>query len=137
MFHWTRNRAVNSPAGFTLLEMIISLLILGVALSTIFRLQSMSIMMAGNVQFETVAPMLAQKKMAEYMMTEPDELASDSGDFGDEYPNYSWSATVDEMESEYLDATGERLRAVTVSVMASEFTYSYDVKTYRFLDPQQ
>ena len=137
MFHWTKNRALKSPGGFTLLEMIISLLILGVALSTIFRLQSMSIMMADNVQFETVAPMLAQKKMAEYMIVDPEEIASDSGDFGEEFPNYSWTATVDEMESEYLGGDAERLRSIAVSVYTEEAVYSYDIKTYRFVEPQQ
>ncbi|MBI9076444.1 MAG: prepilin-type N-terminal cleavage/methylation domain-containing protein [Desulfatibacillum sp.] len=132
-----RNRGLQGSSGFTLLEMIVSLLILGIALTTIFRLQSMSVMMASNIQFETTAPLLAQKKMAEYMIKEAEDLASDSGDFGDDFPNYSWTATVEEMESEYLDTTAERLRVINISVSRTETSYSYDIQTYRFVEPQQ
>ena len=134
---WMRNRGQQCPGGFTLLEMIVSLLILGIALTTIFRLQSMSAVMASNIQFETTAPLLAQQKMAEYMIKEVDELSSDSGDFEEDFSNYSWIVTVEEMESEYLGATAERLRSITVSVSRTETAYSYDIQTYRFVEPQQ
>ncbi len=136
MFLWIRNNSHSKALGFTLLEMIVSLLILGIALTTIFRLQSMSIMMANNVQFETTAPLLAQKIMTQYMIKEMDDLASDSGDFGDEFPQYSWKATVEEMESEYLDFTADRLREIQVSVTWNEGVYSYDIQTIRLMEPQ-
>ena len=58
--------------------------------------------MAGRARFETTASLLAQSKMAEIEAANPENVSSDSGNFGDDFPGYSWHVDVTETEIEYL-----------------------------------
>jgi general secretion pathway protein I len=88
--------------GFTLLEVMIAMAILAITLVVVFQSQSQSISMAGRARFETTASLLAQSKMAEIEATDPENVVSDSGDFDDEFPDYSWRVDVTETEIEVL-----------------------------------
>jgi general secretion pathway protein I len=77
--------------GFTLLEVMLAMSILAIALVAVFQSQSQSISMMARSRFDTAAPLLAQAKMAEIEAVSSADLTSDSGDFGDDYPGYSWS----------------------------------------------
>jgi general secretion pathway protein I len=84
-----RRRAAE--AGFTLLEVMLAMSILAIALVAVFQSQSQSISMMARSRFDTAAPLLAQSKMAELEAIKSADVTSDSGDFGDDYPGYSWS----------------------------------------------
>ncbi|MEA3414752.1 MAG: type II secretion system minor pseudopilin GspI [Thermodesulfobacteriota bacterium] len=88
--------------GFTLLEVMIAMAILAITLVVVFQSQSQSISMASRARFETTASLLAQSKMAEIEATDPEEIGPDSGDFGDDFPDYSWQVDVTETEIEVL-----------------------------------
>ena len=88
--------------GFTLLEVMIAMAILAITLVVVFQSQSQSISMTGRARFETTAAFLAQSKMAEIEAANPEEIGSDSGDFGDDFPGYSWQVDVTETEIELL-----------------------------------
>ncbi len=121
-------------AGFTLIEVMVAVAILAVALTAIYKLQAATISMTADARFYTIAPLLAQGKMAEIETKSADDLASDSGDFGEEFPGYEWSIEVEDVESELLQSVADRLKRI-------EFTLSYDngamthsFRTYRFLE---
>ncbi len=76
--------------------------ILAITLVVVFQSQSQSISMTGRARFETTAAFLAQSKMAEIEAANPEEIGSDSGDFGDDFPDYSWRVDVTETEIELL-----------------------------------
>ncbi|MBE9504991.1 MAG: type II secretion system minor pseudopilin GspI [Proteobacteria bacterium] len=88
--------------GFTLLEVMIAMSILAITLVVVFQSQSQSISMAGRARFETTAALLAQSKMAEIEAANPENVVSDSGNFGDDFPDYSWQVDVTETEIEVL-----------------------------------
>lgn len=88
--------------GFTLLEVMIAMSILAITLVVVFQSQSQSISMAGRARFETTASLLAQSKIAEIEAANPENVVSDSGDFGDDFPDYSWQVDVTETEIELL-----------------------------------
>jgi len=88
--------------GFTLLEVMIAMSILAITLVVVFQSQSQSISMAGRARFETTASLLAQSKMAEIEAANPENVVSDSGDFGDDFPDYSWQVDVMETEIDVL-----------------------------------
>jgi general secretion pathway protein I len=88
--------------GFTLLEVMIAMAILAITLVVVFQSQSQSISMSGRTRFETTASFLAQSKMAEIEAANPENVVSDSGDFGDDFPDYSWRVDVTETEIELL-----------------------------------
>jgi general secretion pathway protein I len=88
--------------GFTLLEVMIAMAILAITLVVVFQSQSQSISMAGRARFESTASLLAQSKMAEIEAADPENVVSDSGDFGDDFPGYSWQVDVTETEIKLL-----------------------------------
>jgi general secretion pathway protein I len=93
---------ISKKNGFTLLEVMIAMAILAITLVVVFQSQSQSISMAGSARFETTAALLAQSKMAEIEAANPENVVSDSGDFGDDFPDYSWKVDVTETEIELL-----------------------------------
>jgi len=134
---WISSKGCFASRGFTLLEMMISLVILAIALTSVFKLQSMSVVLADRAKFETTAPLLAQMKMAELMIADKDDLYSGSGDFGDEFPDYGWQTQVDEVDSEMLDDTGKRLRRIALIITWGEDVLTYGLWTHRFLEPEK
>lgn len=85
------DRCRRAEGGFTLLEVMLAMSILAIALVAVFQSQSQSISMMARSRFDTAAPLLAQAKMAEIEAIASGEVTSDSGDFGDDYPGYSWN----------------------------------------------
>jgi general secretion pathway protein I len=80
--------------GFTLLEVMIAMAILAITLVTVYQSQSQSISMVSNSRFLTSASLLAQARMAEIDAADPSELVSASGDFGEEFSDYTWQVEV-------------------------------------------
>jgi len=77
--------------------------------------------------------LLAQSKIAELETKSADELTNDSGDFGDDFPTYTWTATVDSVESELLGAVAEDLKQIDVSVILNNGESVYSFRTYQFI----
>jgi general secretion pathway protein I len=80
--------------GFTLLEVMIAMAILATVLVTVFHSQSQSIAMANESRARTTLALLAQSRMAEMEGQQNLSTGQTSGTFGDDFPNYSWTATV-------------------------------------------
>jgi general secretion pathway protein I len=121
---------MRGTAGFTLLEVMIAMAILAVALVVVFQSQSQSISMASESRFLTTASLLAQSKMTEMEAAVPGNLVSGSGDFGDDYPGYSWRSTV---EGTHMDTIKKIDVTVRNERMASNNTYT--LVLYRYVSP--
>lgn len=80
--------------GFTLMEVMVAMAILAIALVSIFQLQSQSISMATDSRFMTTASLLAQSKMVEVEARSSLSNQSDRGDFGTDYPQYTWNLQI-------------------------------------------
>jgi len=80
--------------GFTLIEVLIAMTILAGALVVIFQSQSQSISMSTDSRFMTTAALLAQSKMVEVEASSPLANHSEDGDFGPDYPQYTWHLEV-------------------------------------------
>ena len=76
--------------GFTLLEVMIAVAVIAIALVTLIGAQSQSVSLATGAKFDTMASLLAQWKITDLMQRDPEQLARDSGNFGEEYPQFSW-----------------------------------------------
>jgi general secretion pathway protein I len=77
--------------------------------------------------------MLAQKKIAEIESEGQKDMADDSGDFGDEFPGYSWQVAVDNVESETLGNVAENLKKIDILVTLNKDEFTYSVRNYKFL----
>ena len=133
-FKADRFRTSKSPVGFTLLEIMVSLSIISLVLVSIYKMQAQTISMNYDARFYTTAPFLAQLKLTELEKETIKELADDSGDFGDEYPGYSWTLEIHEVESETLGDVSRNLKKIDITIFLNNDQLSYDVRTYRFIE---
>ncbi len=117
--------------GFTLLEVITAVLIMSIVLVSVYKMHSQSITMNTEARFYTQAPMLAQGKLAELETSSEDEIAGDSGDFGENFPGYTWSVTVDDVDIEALGEISEDLQRIDVTVSYNNDEHVYRFRTYR------
>ncbi|MHB8770221.1 MAG: type IV pilus modification PilV family protein [Syntrophales bacterium] len=93
-----RRRTACSRCGFTLLEVMIAMAILAITLVTVYQSQSQSISMAANSRFLTTASLLAQGRLAQIDAADPRTVVSGNGDFGDDFPGYTWRVEVSAVE---------------------------------------
>ncbi len=94
--------AHRSNKGFTLLEVMVALAIIATALVTLLGTHLMSLNLAQRNKEQTISALLARQKMEELFTVPFDSLASDSGDFGSDYPHYEWELNVEKGDIENL-----------------------------------
>lgn len=126
------NRYLKNLSGFTLLEVMIALAVMSIVLVSVYRMHSQSLTMNTAARFYTLAPELAQNKMAELEALSSDGFSNDSGDFGEQYPGYSWQTSISEVSSEVLGEVANDLKRIDISVSYNDGQFSYSLRTYRF-----
>lgn len=125
----------NHPNGFTLLEVMIALAIIAIALTAIFHVQAQTILMANSTQFYSIAPLLAQQKMAEIESGLVKGQEEGNGDFGERFNGYGFHYTVEPVDSETLGPAAGDLKKVDVTVSANDGESVYTLRSYSFLSP--
>jgi len=130
----TSNFKLPFPHGFTLLEVMISVAIIAIALMAVLGSQSQGLSLAGESRFNRTATLLAQEKMAEVEAVKAQEnLNSGSGDFGDEFPGYTWQLSVHDVLFEGAERISDRLKQIDLEVFwGSDELYQYRLRLYRF-----
>ena len=124
---------MRSHRGFTLMEILIAISIIAIALLGANRMHSQTLSMAYSTKFYTVAPFLAQAKMADLELISGSELADDSGDFGEDFPGYLWQVTVSDVTSEILDQTADDLKQINIAVSYNTDEFEFSIRQYRFI----
>jgi general secretion pathway protein I len=116
----------NKAAGFTLLEVMVAMAILAMSLAGVYQLQSQSISMATESRFRTSAALLAQSKMTDMEAAATLRNRSEDGDFGPDYPQYSWRLEVTDTEL-------PQFKKIVVTVFNSAFVNggSYTLILYK------
>ena len=133
MNHNSRCLEKNAYKGFTLLEVMFAVSIIAIVLTAVYRMHSQTIFMKNDIRFYTIAPLLAQSKLAEIEMETFKEKTNDAGDCGDDFPNFSWSLSVDDVASEALGDTAEDLKKVDLIISFNRGEKTYSLRTYRFV----
>lgn len=118
--------------GFTLLEVMIALAVMAIVLVSVYRMHSQSLTMNTAARFYTQAPILAQGKIAELEALSSGAFPENSGDFGEQFPGYSWKTSVADITSEILGEVAEDLKRVDITVSLNENQFVYSLRTYRF-----
>ncbi len=124
---------IRPACGFTLLEVMVAVSIIAIVFISVFRLHTQTLAMNGTVRFYAVAPVLAHGILAELENRSPDELSDDSGDFGEDFPGFSWEVGVSDVESEVLEDTAKDLKRIDLTVTFEGIVYG--LRTYRFMKP--
>jgi len=122
--------------GFTLLEVMMAISIMAIVLIAVYRMHTQTISMSNAARFHTTAPLLAQGKIAELGIKSSTELGGDSGNFGDEFPGYSWSVSVEDVESEVLGNLAKNLKKIDVTVNFNDDEFVYGFRTYKLIEEE-
>ncbi len=83
--------------GFTLLEIIICLGLIALVLVAVFHLQAQNLDLQSEAQFMTTANCLLQERLSQIQAQESIEAGTTSGDFGKDYPEYTYTQEVSEV----------------------------------------
>lgn len=119
--------------GFTLLEVMVAMAIIAIALTAVLGSQSQSVSLASEAKFNTTAPLLAQSKIAEIEVAEQDDLAGGSGDFGEDFPDYTWELSMEDIVFEEPENVSDLLKRIDLKVSwGEEKQYQYHLRLYRF-----
>ena len=123
----------NLAPGFTLLEVLIAMAIMAIVLVGVYRMQSQTLTMTAASRFYTEAPLLAQDKLSQLEANPSDLIPGDSGDFGEQFPGYSWKVSTEGVSSEILGEAAGDLKRVDLTVSLNGNEYEYSVRTYLFV----
>jgi len=120
-----RMRTGKDPAarkGFTLLEVMVAVSIIAIAFVTLIGSQSQSVSVAARTRFAITSAFLAQQKLAEIESGDFESVFSGNGDFGENYPGYSWQTEITELGEDETGITGTSgmLKAVDLTVSLGE-----------------
>ena len=107
--------------------------IMAIVLVSVYRMHSQTLTMNTANRFYTQAPLLARGKLAQLAASASEIIAGDSGDFGEEFPGYSWNVTVEEVSSEALGEAANDLKRIDLMVSFNNNEYVYNVRTYRLM----
>jgi len=80
--------------GFTLIEVLAALLLMAIVLPSVMKGISVATQAASSARHRTEAAGLAQAQLAEIVASQQWQNGNLSGDFGAQWPGYSWKATV-------------------------------------------
>lgn len=114
------------------MEVLIALAVLGIALVPLFRMQGLTLSMNERSRFYSVAPKLAQARLAEVERKPFPEVTDGSGDFGTDYPGYTWTLSVEDLPTELISSEKYHLVRISVTVRQNDDS-DYQLQTYRFL----
>ncbi len=120
--------------GFTLLEVMISVAIIALIFTSLFRMQSSTIELATAGKFNSIAPILAGQLLVEI---EQDVLnwSESEGDFGENFPGITWTCEIFDSFFEELDFISEEnqasLKKIDIKIRGSSGQGPYKITTWR------
>ena len=110
-----KNKNSKSFAGFTLVEVMVAVVVLGIGISSILALIGQTTKAVGVARGITIQTALARLAMVEienqYWNKKADEV-DNSGDFGSEFPDYRYEVEIIEDVDEEVPALHEVILTV-------------------------
>ena len=116
-----RNFGLGDSRAFTLLEVMVAVAILAIALVAILKANVQSLDTLVETRERTTASLLAASKMAEVEAAGAADWSEFQGDFGEDYPGYTWQVETGPTEV-------ENLMRVAVIVQAREGVSGSEVR---------
>jgi len=131
-----RNRYMTGKdrcSAFTLLEVMVAMSIIAIALAAVLGSQSQSVSLATETKFNTTAVLLAQMKIAEMDLDEPKNLISDSGTFGEDFPDYYWETAINSVTLPEAESISKHLVQIDLKIFrGKDSLYRCGFRFYRF-----
>ena len=117
--------------GFTLIEIMAAISIIAIVLVSVYKLHAQTVAMDSEVRFYATAPMLAQKKLAEIESKSRNDISDDSGDFGDQFPKYSFRIAIGDVVSKALGNVAEDFKRIDITITYNDEEYTYNLRDYK------
>lgn len=111
----------NSGEGFTLLEVLIAVVILGSSLAVLLGSVNHNLVLVSDSKNLSIAKMLAQNKMAEIELQGYPDLKEEEGEFKD-YPGFKW----------YLSVTPLNISALETDIRVVNMRITWDNENKNF-----
>lgn len=96
--------------GFTIIEMLAAFVLIILIIPAVMKGLSIATMVSSDSVNKSDGISLAENKLSEILLEEEWQNTSQSGDFGEMYPDYEWTMTS-------VDWTEPSLKQVTVKVL--------------------
>jgi Tfp pilus assembly protein PilV len=93
------------PGGFTFIELLVTVVFLGIIMPVAMQSIGLCTRMGGQSRRQIEAASLARTKLTELTCSSDWKNGEKSGDFGEDWPGYKWTATV----SSWTDSTVSQL----------------------------
>lgn len=126
-----RNSRIRND-GFTLIEIMVALAVVAIAFISFYRLFSQAIGADSVARFYTIAPLLAQQKMAEISEGVITVNYDGTGTFED-YPDYTWQVRIMDITSETLKKAVSDLKQVDIIISDRNDNRHFPLRSYVYL----
>ena len=130
---------IKDTNGFTLLEILVSLSIIAIVLISLFRMQSSNINLINSEKFYSIAPYLAQKKIADIeskLLFSNESDANISGDFKEDFPKYKWEYNISNFIFPDTDIISkqqaENFKKINIEISYQD-KYLFKISTWKFI----
>jgi general secretion pathway protein I len=122
---------IARESGFTLIEIMLSIVLIGLVLTTISQFQAKGMDIARETIELTKASLLGREKMVEWERGMIPEEGGD-GDFGEDFSEYRWNIEVENTETE-----GLRKVTLLITWQSGIRSRQFEIESLHFQEPTQ
>jgi general secretion pathway protein I len=128
-FETSLKMKIRPTAGFTLLEVMVSVAVIAIVLVSIIRLQGQTILMNESSRFYSTAPFLAQYKISQ-ILADPVNAGSETGDFDKDHPGYAWNVDIETISIDVIEGAKIELKKADVMIEFNDGQMKYTLRQY-------
>lgn len=125
-------RTIGNSRGFTLLEVMVSLAILGTVLVSVLTLHSQTLEMAAATRADHTAAQMAQEILYAQIKAGLDETFIPSGEFEEKYPGFKWEANQETLSLDSEDENTPQFVRVDITVDPPGASSGYTLRGYYY-----
>lgn len=127
-------RNISDRKGFTFLEVIVAVAIISIVFTAALKMVSQSLVLRSVSRFYSVAPYLAS--VAVEKLEKDGYRAGMSGDFGDEFSGWKWTANITKMSGSETYVWFEMLSRIDLTVRFVPDNLDYSIVLYKMAQNQ-
>ena len=125
-------RTIGNNRGFTLLEVMVSLAVLGTVLVSVLTLHSQTLEIAAATRSDHMAAQMAQEIYQAQMKAGSDETLFPSGEFEEKYPGFKWEITQETLSLDDENENSSQFVRVDVNIIHPGISSGYSLRGYYY-----